>query len=102
MFLQGEEYRRKAEKLIENVKNTFVETKELVSVLELVDSIKKLGLAYQFENEITRALDTIASTENTNPLIGTDLYPTALYFRLLRQHGYEVSQGIISMYFLRS
>lgn len=93
MHLQGEEYRKQAEKLIEKVKDIFVNTKEFLSVLELVDSIKKLGLAYQFENETKNALDTIAYTENKNPLLGTDLYPTALYFRLLRQHGYEVSQG---------
>lgn len=93
-FSQVEKYRTQAEKYTENVKEIFDETKELQSMLELVDSLRKLGLAHKFEKEIKKALDTVASTENSNPLIGTDLYLTSLYFRLLRQHGYQVSQGI--------
>ncbi|KAH7545844.1 hypothetical protein FEM48_Zijuj01G0136800 [Ziziphus jujuba var. spinosa] len=93
-----EKYRTQAEKYTENVKEIFDETKELQSMLELVDSLRKLGLAHKFEKEIKKALDTVASTENSNPLIGTDLYLTSLYFRLLRQHGYQVSQDLFSRF----
>ncbi|PQP92169.1 (E E)-alpha-farnesene synthase isoform X2 [Prunus yedoensis var. nudiflora] len=94
---QGDDYKRQFEKLIEDVKNmTFVETENSIAQLELVDSITKLGLTNHFEKEIKETLDTIASVENNNPCISItdDLYTTALYFKILRQQGYKVSQDL--------
>ncbi|XP_062014786.1 (E,E)-alpha-farnesene synthase-like [Rosa rugosa] len=99
--LQGECYRIQIHKLIEDVKDLFGECKESCSLdkLKLIDRIQKLGLNNHFEKEIKEALDTIASVElenNSNPCISSegDLYATALLFKILRQHGYKVSQDI--------
>ena len=74
----------------------FVETDDLLAKLELIDSIKKLGLAYHFEEEMKKAIDTIATTlmQGKYPFVGHDgLYLASLCFKLLRQHGHHVSQG---------
>ena len=98
MIWQEEEYyKSRAEKLKEDVKQLFVEASEVLSKLELIDSLMKLGLSNLFEVEIREALDTIASSmKNIENLCGVEedlLYATALYFRLLHQHGYEISPG---------
>ncbi|KAK2644467.1 hypothetical protein Ddye_019662 [Dipteronia dyeriana] len=97
---EEEYYRSRAEKLKEDVQHLFVEAVEVLAKLELIDTIKKLGLSNLFEDEIREALDTIASMENIiENLCGAEedlLYVTALYFRLLRQHGYEISQDVFS------
>ncbi|XXG55739.1 hypothetical protein AAC387_Pa03g3340 [Persea americana] len=68
--------------------------------LGLIDAIQRLGVAYQFDEEISVALYGLHS-ENTELAIKDSLYHTALYFRLLRQHGRNVSSdtmGFLSMY----
>ncbi|CAI0448734.1 unnamed protein product [Linum tenue] len=56
-------------------------------VLETIDTVQKLGLAYYFETEIQDALDKIATTSTCRE----DLYFSALRFRLLRQAGIWIS-----------
>ncbi|XP_070673815.1 tricyclene synthase EBOS, chloroplastic-like isoform X3 [Malus domestica] len=68
-----------------------------LTALELIDDIQRLGLGYHFEEDITRALDKILNNIDGQ---GTDqsLHLTALSFRLLRQHGFEVSQDVFSKF----
>ena len=99
VILQGQEYERQAQKLIVNVKDLFAEAVDKAAKLELIDSVKKLGLDSHFDVEIKEALDIISSTKNKNNSPKEYLYTTALCFRLLRQHGYEVSQGKIILAF---
>ncbi|KAM5588557.1 hypothetical protein ABKV19_006823 [Rosa sericea] len=101
----GEYYQIQIQKLIEDVKDLFGECKALglLAKLELIDSIQKLGLNSYFEKEIKETLDTIASVElknNSNPFISSegDLYATALFFKILRQHGYKVSQDVFGVF----
>lgn len=83
-----EEYKAKAEKLKEEVKFMISNVNMIpLSKLELIDSTVKLGLASYFQKEIKEALETIGH-------IKEDLYATSLFFRLLRQFGYNPSQGI--------
>ncbi|KAF8377148.1 hypothetical protein HHK36_030521 [Tetracentron sinense] len=89
----GEIYVRKIERLKDDVKRRFDEAMKPVSLLELINTLQRLGVGYHFENEIKRALDTILPINKNNGLEEEDLYATALHFRLLRQYGYEVSQG---------
>nr|WBW04375.1 terpene synthase [Ficus heteromorpha] len=92
-----QEYRKEAEKLIKGVKGIFIETEDLRAKLELIDSIRKLGLSYHFEEEVKKALDTLVSTYKGNKypfLRENDLYVTALCFRILRLQGYQVSQDM--------
>lgn len=65
---------------------------EPLAQLDLVDSIRKLGLASFFEEAISHTLRNIMSEKNS-PCIKSNLYANALCFRLLRQQGYGVSQG---------
>ncbi|XP_026436674.1 alpha-terpineol synthase, chloroplastic-like [Papaver somniferum] len=90
-----EQYTERAEKLKEGVRHMFKESHEwpLLSLLKLVDVIQRLtNIDHHFFDEIKVALDTIVSTEDMD--ICGDLYTIALRFRLLRQHGYEVSQDV--------
>ncbi|XP_004309672.1 PREDICTED: (E,E)-alpha-farnesene synthase-like isoform X2 [Fragaria vesca subsp. vesca] len=101
----GECYLIQMQKLIKDVKKLFVECKEsdVIAKLELIDSIRKVGLNNHFEQEIKAALDAIASAElenNSNPCISSegDLYAAALFFKILRQQGYQVSQDIFGRF----
>nr|CAD1822481.1 unnamed protein product [Ananas comosus var. bracteatus] len=61
--------------------------------LELIDAIQQLGIAYHFEKEIKHALDSIFSKLDDIRMETKDnAYIIALLFRLLRAHGFIVSQ----------
>ncbi|KAM4076883.1 hypothetical protein ACJW30_12G098400 [Castanea mollissima] len=62
--------------------------------LELIEILQRLGLSYHFEEEIKRILDGVYNNDHGGDTWKAEnLYATALKFRLLRQHGYSVSQG---------
>ncbi|GMN58047.1 hypothetical protein TIFTF001_027146 [Ficus carica] len=94
-----ETYKEKAEKLEKEVKRMInKEDASLMTTLELIDDIQRLGLRYRFEEEIRKALERISSLEGFHSGIEKSLYTTALSFRLLRQHGFNyVSQGIFKI-----
>lgn len=60
--------------------------------LKLIDAIQRLGLSYQFERKMDETLQHMNDTYKDHVHDG-DLYNVALRFRLLRQHGYNVSSG---------
>lgn len=68
---------------------------ENVNILELIDTVKQLGLSYHFEEEIGEALDRFLSLEKCSGRnnFGRSLHETALRFRLLREYGYDISPG---------
>ncbi|RWR77295.1 beta-myrcene/E-beta-ocimene synthase 2, chloroplastic isoform X2 [Cinnamomum micranthum f. kanehirae] len=66
------------------------------NLLGLIDAVQHLGVAYQFEQEISDALNGLHS-ENTEHAIKDSLHHTSLYFRLLRQHGCNLSSGIYAI-----
>ncbi|CAN4094297.1 unnamed protein product [Withania somnifera] len=61
--------------------------------LDLINTIQRLGVAYQFESEIEESLSCMYThyEEWIGGLDGNDLHAIALCFRLLRQQGYHVS-----------
>lgn len=67
--------------------------------LDLVDTIQRLGVSYHFEDEIDEVLQQIRkdSYDGSHQHQGSDddhnLHAAALYFRLLRQQGYDISCG---------
>ncbi|WJZ96162.1 hypothetical protein VitviT2T_014874 [Vitis vinifera] len=75
-----------------------VEDEDPFVKLELIDNIKKLGLASLFELQIKQALDRMVSARCNNASIDGNLHATALWFRLLREHGYEVSQDMFTVF----
>lgn len=91
-----DKYQRRAKELEEAVKFMINnENGEMLPILELIDDVQRLGLGYRFENEIKRALHRILSWQgydHVNP--EKDLHVAALRFRLLRQHRFDISQGL--------
>ncbi|OMO94062.1 hypothetical protein CCACVL1_06202 [Corchorus capsularis] len=104
MLLQREEYKRRADNLRQSVKDMLAEVVEELARLELIDMIRKLGMAHLFTDEMQQTLQVVASSRNGKKngeaaaAAAEELYPTALCFRLMRLHGYKVSQGMSNTY----
>ncbi|GLU13964.1 hypothetical protein SLE2022_305650 [Rubroshorea leprosula] len=92
----GEAYSRRRDKLKEDVR-VMLQEKVDEDQLELIDHLQRLGLSYHFEDEIKKSLDRIYSKNRGNYRLKKDsLYATALEFRILRQHGYNITQEIFN------
>ncbi|CAN1252683.1 (-)-germacrene D synthase [Linum perenne] len=68
-------------------------TEQLSEKLNLIDVVERLGIGYHFEPEIEEQLQQIYNGGNVNEI--GDLSTVALQFRLLRQHGYNVTSGTL-------
>ncbi|KAL6993156.1 isoprene synthase [Sarracenia purpurea var. burkii] len=92
-------YGERQKKLKEEVKK-MIEEKDVkaVALIELIDNIHRLGLGYHFKNNIKRVLDRIVSFEQSDDGEDKSLHGTALRFRLLRQHGFDVSQDVFNQF----
>lgn len=65
--------------------------------LQLIDHLQRLGVSYQFQDEIKSLLNSIYGNYNVDDEWKKEnLHATALEFKILRQHGYNIPQGIIS------
>ncbi|KAK4491965.1 hypothetical protein RD792_002749 [Penstemon davidsonii] len=86
---QGEKYEREAEALKHEVSSILTNSVEnpLNYKLELIDVISKLALSHYFEEEIRQVVNSTTSSS----IYGQDPYLIALYFRILRQNGHNVS-----------
>ena len=92
--MQEEKYVSRCEVLKEQVKMMLDQEMEVVNQLELIDDLQRLGLSYHFGDEITSVLSGIYNRKSMNKMRNQwGLYATCLEFRLLRQHGFDVSQG---------
>ncbi|CAI9770288.1 unnamed protein product [Fraxinus pennsylvanica] len=67
---------------------------------EFIDNLRGLGISYHFENEIKRIFSVINIKYSKNDQDSNikDLYAPALEFRLLRQHGFNVSEEIFDSF----
>jgi hypothetical protein len=67
--------------------------------LKLIDAIQRLGVSYQFENEIQEILQQLPNNITLHHLDdhknNDELYDVAFLFRLLRKHGYYISCGTL-------
>ncbi|XP_018720160.2 probable terpene synthase 12 [Eucalyptus grandis] len=71
------------------------ENAELSTILALVDDIQRLGLIFLFEEDVKRALRRYHSLDGGyKNRDQKTLHGTALYFRILRQNGFEVSPDV--------
>ncbi|KAF8391448.1 hypothetical protein HHK36_023753 [Tetracentron sinense] len=94
-----ERYEERAAKLKEEVKHMLdYEDVGPLARLELIDDLQRLGLRYHFEKDIKRALDSIICFQADNERVLCSLHATALRFRILRQHRYEVSQDVFKSF----
>ncbi|KAL5731033.1 hypothetical protein ACHQM5_003796 [Ranunculus cassubicifolius] len=90
-------YSRDTDKLKERIRGTlFCESVGIYTKLVVIDDLHRLGLGYYFDKEIKRSLDIIFTCENAHN--EDNLQSISLYFRLLRQHGYKVSQDIFKRF----
>ncbi|XP_077217584.1 alpha-terpineol synthase, chloroplastic-like [Tasmannia lanceolata] len=92
---KGEVYEKRVQKLKEEVRCLLEKVDQPLDRLKLIDTLQCLGLGYHFKKEIKEAL-RIISINDKNMLRGDSLSATALHFRLLRQHGFEVSQDVFN------
>ncbi|XP_060216026.1 (R)-linalool synthase TPS5, chloroplastic-like isoform X1 [Lycium barbarum] len=89
----GEKYMKRFNELKEEMKKMMVdERSEELEKLELIDNLQRLGVSYHFKDEIKQLLGTI----HLSVAPGDPLYSAALKFRLLRQHGFHISQDILN------
>ncbi|XP_042478206.1 (-)-germacrene D synthase-like isoform X2 [Macadamia integrifolia] len=67
--------------------------------LNLIDSLQRLGVAYHFEEEMEELLEKMHDALPVDGLDGcSHLYTIALWFRLLRQQGYNVSSNVFNRF----
>ncbi|GAB4850271.1 hypothetical protein Ancab_029567 [Ancistrocladus abbreviatus] len=86
-----------AEVLKEKVRKMFTDV-DFAEKLNLIDSVQRLGVAYNFEGEIKGALEQNFSAYLDHFYHDDDLHRVSLLFRLLRQHGYHVSCDIFNKF----
>ncbi|GLT78257.1 hypothetical protein SLA2020_497970 [Shorea laevis] len=97
---QDSNYNSRAERLEQEIRCVIndADNQGSLSLLQMIDDIQRLGLGHRFEMDIKRALDRFVSLEECNVVAWKSLHATALRFRLLRQHGYEISQDVFKCF----
>ncbi|KAK3404570.1 hypothetical protein EUGRSUZ_K00879 [Eucalyptus grandis] len=92
------ELQREKAQMLEEVRGALNDEKaEPMTIFALVDDIQRLGLGQHFEEDISRALRRCLSNDAVNKSRQKSLHGTALSFRILRQHGFEVSQDVFKI-----
>ncbi|TYG52592.1 hypothetical protein ES288_D09G040400v1 [Gossypium darwinii] len=94
----AESFNEKAIRLVGEVRMMLENVMDPVEKLELIDTLQRLGLSYHFQNETKRILEDIHVRADQSKVLWKEgsLSATALGFRLLRQHGYNVTQEVFS------
>nr|QWD59171.1 terpene synthase 2 [Aconitum carmichaelii] len=92
----GEIYTNRIAKLKGNVRLMLEKAVGSLAQLELIDVLERLGISYLFEEEIKRSINNIYSKKDK--FLKDNLYATALTFRMLRQHGFQVQQDVFKVY----
>ncbi|KAL8522472.1 hypothetical protein ACS0TY_012584 [Phlomoides rotata] len=89
-------YAKRASMLMVQVKILLDDYQKLghVQQLELIDDLQRLGISYHFQEKINQILNHIYFEYINYEREKRDLYSTALGFRLLRQHGFKISQEV--------
>lgn len=84
---------QRAQKLKGEVTALLEKTTDPFDQIELLDVLQKLGIFYHFTHYVERILKNIHILGDSHGWNIESLHATALRFRLLRQHGYNVSAG---------
>lgn len=84
----------RSRELREKIKSMLQDDSDLLQTMQLIDAIQLLGVGYHFEKEISDALSKVYDADfNTH-----GLYEASLRFRLLRQHGYNISPDVFNKF----
>nr|UXF47962.1 terpene synthase 4 [Euphorbia poissonii] len=94
----GDEYISKQEELKGEVKWMLKKCKNHLNKLEMVDTLERLGVSYHFDEDIEEFLRSIYCEYISKNYIKQDINTTALQFRLLRQHGFNVPQEVFNSF----
>ncbi|KAH7666196.1 (-)-alpha-terpineol synthase protein [Dioscorea alata] len=86
-----EKFTSRIEKLKDATKQLLHENKDIIHQLKLIDTLRQLGIAYHFERDIKDVIGLMGININ---ILKDDLFATSLLFRLLREYGFKVSQGV--------
>ncbi|MBA0739440.1 hypothetical protein Gogos_012714 [Gossypium gossypioides] len=94
----GESFNEQAIRLLGEVRMMLEKVMDPLEKLELIDTLQRLGLSYHFQDETKRILEDIHIRADQSKALWKEgnLYATALEFRLLRQHGYNLTQEVFS------
>ncbi|KAL4633133.1 hypothetical protein ACB092_04G099700 [Castanea dentata] len=76
----------------QDVKNLLTSTKDPSVLMKLIDSMQRLGVDYHFEKEIEKVLGI------QHPDVTSDLYTTALLFRIVRERGFPISSDVFDKF----
>lgn len=96
MYQMYNMYAKEIEILKEEVRDRLTATNyTTMEKLYLIDKLEQLGISYHFEVEIEQQLEDIFKLHANSDeyLQSYDLFTAALYFRLLRQHHFNISCG---------
>ncbi|KAB2064629.1 hypothetical protein ES319_A09G033000v1 [Gossypium barbadense] len=94
----GESFNEQAIRLVGEVRMMLEKVMDPLEKLELIDTLQRLGLSYHFQDETKRILEDIHTRADQSKALWKEdnLYATELEFRLLRQHGYNLTQEVFS------
>ncbi|KAJ4824246.1 hypothetical protein Tsubulata_048959 [Turnera subulata] len=93
--MQVEIYKDRATELVGQMRSMIKNPEtDFSTILELIEDIQRLGLGYRFEDDIRKALGRYVSMGGLDVLTENNLRATSLGFRILLQHGYQVSQDV--------
>ncbi|KAG9441573.1 hypothetical protein H6P81_017427 [Aristolochia fimbriata] len=95
---KGDAYSITMEELKEYTKHLLEGETHPVRLLELVDNLQRLGVAYLFDEHIKAALKSVVVEAEGGLNEEVDIYTTALKFRLLRQHGFMIPQDVFTIF----
>ncbi|KAL5548165.1 hypothetical protein UlMin_003396 [Ulmus minor] len=95
----GVEAKQQHEQMKEDVKNILLASAaNPLESLKLIDTIQRLGVSYHFETEITEILGKLKKIESVDGFSIDDLHTISIWFRLLRQEGFNISSDIFKRF----
>ncbi|KAL4595818.1 hypothetical protein ACB092_12G119200 [Castanea dentata] len=95
----GETCTGQSNMLKEHVRMMIHKVVDPLEQLELIDILQRLGLSRHFKGEMKRILEGLYHNDQSGDTWRKEnLYATTLKFRLLRQHGYNISQGVFNIF----
>ncbi|KAL1542975.1 cis-muuroladiene synthase-like [Salvia divinorum] len=94
---EREKYEEAVEALKEEARDMLMAAATPLNQIILIDTIERLGLAYLFETEIEHKLQHIKHDDD-DLLHHSNLFTTALGFRLLRQHRHHISCDVFNKF----
>ncbi|XP_028771258.1 terpene synthase 10-like [Neltuma alba] len=86
-------YAEETDRLKEEVRLMLLKLENPMDQLELIDILQRLGVDHHFGLEISNIIKNIYKNRDQLKR-NNNLFATALEFRLLRQHGYDVSSEV--------